>query len=151
VNSWTTAENNVFAFLNTTLADTEDTNAFIGEFPANFADLTQDYLWYVALNGDGTPDEVGAGQSYCGMNAGGIFEGIFKSRETAQEYALKVRNLMPVATSDIASIQDLRLTAEPSISRALVDRGSDQTAAGELRVWRLTINLSCIILVTSLE
>jgi hypothetical protein len=79
------------------------------------------------------------------MNADAIFEGVFETREKAQEYGVAVKNLLPVANGTIANILDLRLTREPSIERAVVKRDPDQTEGGELRVWRLTIPLSCVV------
>ena len=145
-NSWTSAEENAFAYLLSELGDTEDVTGFIGEFPAGFADVALDYIWYFAITGgNGEPDDVGAGVSYCGMNADAIFEGVFETREKAQEYGIAVKNLLPVANGTIANILDLRLTREPSIERAVVKRDPDQTEGGELRVWRLTIPLSCVV------
>jgi hypothetical protein len=145
-NSWTTAERNLFDYLLTVFtADIEDTTAFIGEYPPAFNDEDIDYLWFVSIDGGGTPDDVGAGVAYCGMNAAARFEGIFESRETAQEYGIAVKNLLPLASGTVVNVFDLRLESEPSIERAVVRRDPDQANAGEIRVWRLMVPLSCVV------
>ncbi len=145
-NSWTTAERNAFDYLLTQFtADVENVTAFLGEFPGSFADETQDYMWYFAANGGGTPDDVGAGVPYCGLASAAVFEGIFKDRETAQYYGCAVKNLLPAAANTIAGISDIRLASEPSLSRVVVKRDADQTNAGDLRAWRLTVPIECVI------
>ncbi len=144
-NSWTSAEQNAFAYLLAQLGDAENVTGFLGEFPAGFADKSLDYIWYFAITGGGEPDDVGAGVAYCGLNANAIFEGIFENRETAQEYGVAVKNLLPVANGTIANVLDLRLTSEPSIERAVVRRDADQSEGGELRVRRLTVPLACVV------
>ena len=145
-NSWTDAENNVVSYLCTQLGDTLNTEGFAGEFPASFADESLDYMWFFAITGGGTPDDVGAGVPYCGMNANAVFEGIFESREKAQEYGIAVKNLLPVATGTITNIQDLRLANEPEIVRGEVRRDPDQVEAGNVRIWHLIIQLDCIVI-----
>jgi hypothetical protein len=151
-NSWTTAERNAFDYLLTVFtADAENTTAFLGEFPGAFADETQDYMWYFAANGGGAPDDVGAGVPYCGLNCSAIFEGIFKDREAAQYYGCAVKNLMPAASGAIAGISDIRLASEPSISRVVVKREADQAVAGDLRAWRLTVPIECVVVAVEEE
>ena len=88
---------------------------------------------------------MNAGERACGMNAGATFDGVFVSRETAQEYGIAVKNLMNLATGTVTKVSDLRLASEPAIERAIVKRDPDQATAGEVRVWRLTIALTCTI------
>lgn len=148
-NSWTTAETNAFAYLIAQTGDTSDTTAFVAEYPASFADIANAYMWMFAIQGGGEPDDVGAGQSYCGLNADAIFDGVFTSRETAQAKAITVKNLFPIAEGTVAGLYDWRLKTEPLIERAVVQhRDPDQATAGELRVWRLTIPMTCVVVAT---
>jgi hypothetical protein len=145
LNAWTTAERNLFDYLLEELGDEENTTAFIGEYPPDFADETIDHLWYLSIDGGGTPDDVGAGVAYCGLNAGATFEGVFESRETAQQYGIAVKALLPMAEDEVSGVFDLRLESEPTIVRAVVRRNPNQANAGEIRVWRLTVPLSCVV------
>lgn len=144
-NSWTTAERNAFDYLLAQLGDTENTTAFLGEFPSAFADDSLTYLWTFHIDGGGDVDDVGAGDDYCGLNANAMFEGIFETRETAQQYGVAVKNLFPAASGTVAGLYDWRLTAEPSLARAVVRRDPDQTNGGEVRVWKLEIPMACVV------
>lgn len=144
-NSWTSAENNVITYLISQLGDTLNTTAFAGEFPDSFADETLDYMWYFAIPGGGEPDSVGGNYDYCGLNGAAIFEGVFESREKAQEYGISVKNLLPFSSGTVSNIYDLRLESEPSIERAIIRRNPDQDNAGELRVWRLRIPMEAVV------
>jgi hypothetical protein len=146
-NRWTTAENNAYAFLLDALtAEVDGETAFQNELPATFADETVDHIWHFSINGGGDPDDVGAGESTCGINCAGVIEGLFIERTDAQQFACDVKVLMPVAADDIEGIQDMRLEKEPSIMRVKYKREADQTnQSGEGRGWAVTIPLSCVI------
>lgn len=144
-NTWTTAERNAFDYLLTATGDAENTTAFLGEYPAAFADETVTYMWTFGIDGGGEPDDVGAGDAYCGMNADATFDGVFASREVAQSYGVTIKNLFPLAEGAVANVYDWRLKSEPRIERAVVKRDPDQTTAGDVRVWRLVIETTCVV------
>jgi len=144
-NSWTSAETNLLAYLLTQLGDTEDVTGFVGEYPGHFADETVDHMWFVAITGGGTPDDVGAGVAYCGMNAKAVWDGVYTSRADAQADAIAIKNLLPLAVGTVTNLSDLRLESEPEIERAIVQRDPDQESAGHVRVWRVIVPMTCIV------
>lgn len=145
-NLWTTGERNAFDYLLTQLTETENQTAFLGELPANFKSETYDYEWCFKLTGPGEVDDVGAGQGVCGINLDGMIEGIFINREDAQEFAVNVKALLPVASTTITNVQDLRMTAEPTLSLGVeIERDSDQEKAGNIRTWVIEIPLKAVL------
>jgi|TARA_R100000049_G_C1949390_1_gene96121 hypothetical protein len=132
----------IFAGINAAHADddTVGTQAFRDELPAVF-NSDNARMWTAYFEGGGEPDDVNqtANQS-CKINGRFVFDGVFTSKATAQQYACTIKTLFN--TDSVTNVAYTEMTQDPLIVRAVVNRDPDQATSGEVRVWRLTVEFN---------
>lgn len=140
---WQQGERDVFDYLLDAFGDTEDSTAFLGEYPPDFADETITHMWMFAFEGGGENDGFARKESHFAINGTARWDGVFTTRAEAQAYACQIMGLFPIDDSGenrYPRWNDLKLSTDPLIQRAVVRRNPDQTStAGERRVWQVTV------------
>ena len=147
--AWQTAEERTAKWLASKLGQTFGKNAYVGEIPKNFAYTDREGMWWFGIQGGGTPQDYEFNMNTPGacnerlMSA--EFEGVWTDRADAQAVAGKLMDILPCAEYAIKQVRRLRITSDPSITRAVVQRKEDLALGGDCQVWRVRVELEILI------
>ena len=146
--AWKLAEEGVFTWIREILGGDYDQNAFLAELPKDYDFTNENYMWYFAVTGGGTPLDFDINMNTAGgcgsfqMNA--ELGGIFETREDAQECAGQIMDSTPMPSSTVDNVTRFKISENPTIERDIIPRKSDQAQGGDMRIWKLGITFEII-------
>jgi len=140
--SWASAEQQCFQFFLDQLQAVENVDGYLGEFPHTHDAGSDAQMWMFEVNGGSDITQIAASaKPYGCWRMDAAIRGIFTKRETAQTVAGMALNALPVDAGTLDSVSRLTHTAMPSLERASIELGNDQTRGGPVRVWALFLPL----------
>jgi hypothetical protein len=152
--AWKKAEQRVFQYLQAVLRGDYEVSSFCPEIPMDFdyttlmGDGRAAGMWSFALNGPGPMHPMSHGEpgGWQVWQMDGELEGLWMDRDEAMRVAGAILDALPAAENsslddfDLYGIDDVRMSAMPTIERGVLNLKADDSHAGEpMRGWRMTI------------
>ena len=149
--TWAATEERITRWIASQLGETWGKNAYVGEIPKDYKYSDKEGMWFFGILGGGEPADYESNMNVPGgwnvRMANAEFEGVWTDRDTAQKIAGKLMDILPAplaANGGVKKVQRIKPTTEPEISRAILERKSDQTEGGAMRVWRVRCELEVL-------
>lgn len=138
--SWSTAEQYIYSRLLTATGGTDKVNAFRGYLPpANYD------IWMFKMGGSGSAAHTHNAAVTSMWMACEVF-GLFKERATAQSFAMKIVQILPV--KDVSNVQMFRMTAGgiPTCELKMFPLNNNQNQM--VYLWETVIACECVYTTT---
>ena len=137
--AWESAERRCFEYLLSKLGDLEGVQGFLGELPRAALKQSELNMWFFEISGGGEVVRINPDQRpYNCWRQDAAVKGIFTELSLAQRVAGRLRDILPAGPTDqITGVERLDFTAQPILTRDIVELENDLESGGHIRVWRL--------------